>query len=508
MSIPTVNETTILSSTEPREASFIEGASDTISAISNSVFSFISSASSKVVNATTSLASLPSQTATYIYYTLYPPIDTLLSKTDHSKGLNDLQLYQAINSFLDETFLTIPEISEKTKKASKQFLKKRIYQILNASSQRSQKKLILSNVLNDWQDNLQIIQRRVSNDLISGDLNELGIDSSDEIDQFTPLGDESHNRGKVPFLITFESGKKVVYKPRSMHPEKLLVDSREGLLKEVGFGTYGIICKQDTALNNQSYGYAEYLEHDESSNTISTAEQLKQYAEKIVLLDRLCDMLDIADLHYLNIITKNSEPHIIDAEVFFRFPEQATLLLSEGVGPLHVFDASHGLVEQYKGFNTLHLSKELQEELSKHLPEGIIDDLEFGIPKIAFETLGIDIDQIRETCKVSETLSRQVEDVKKNLQSERSRCTILSTSTLNGLLLFLDPSEPETFSIAASSVLNKLEEDNYTLTPKAQSLVLEGLEQDHLHHDVPIFEADINHGLILYHGKVIAESNK
>jgi type 2 lantibiotic biosynthesis protein LanM len=119
---------------------------------------------------------------------------------------------------------------------------------------------------------------------------------------------DTHRGGRTVAIITFKSGKKVVYKPRpltiDMHFQNFLawVSDKSGL-----------DFKQMHILNRGHYGWVEFMTHESCSDT----EGVKNYYRRIGGYTAILYALEATDFHYENIVANGEHPVLIDLESFF-----------------------------------------------------------------------------------------------------------------------------------------------------------------------------------------------
>ncbi|MET4694892.1 glycosyltransferase [Endozoicomonas lisbonensis] len=138
----------------------------------------------------------------------------------------------------------------------------------------------------------------------------------------------SHHREYSVFLLTFDNGQKLVYKARDMRVDHALTDPDGQVVKQVNqwliqvqsqvqIGTHQLLCRQESVADRQvHYGYAEFLDYDESGLTLSTDEARNYYRQTGGLLAYVL-LLGVADLHQQNLISRNGMIYLIDPKTAF-----------------------------------------------------------------------------------------------------------------------------------------------------------------------------------------------
>lgn len=134
-----------------------------------------------------------------------------------------------------------------------------------------------------------------------------GIPESDSVtDIQAGLGDH-HMGGRSVTLVTFESGKKIIYKPRSVKPELKLYTLINSIAEESGMASPSI-----SVLSGDGYGWIEYVPNRDVSSNLD----IKQYYRQIGLLLFSLYVSNGSDCHFENIRGNGSMPVFIDGETF------------------------------------------------------------------------------------------------------------------------------------------------------------------------------------------------
>lgn len=200
---------------------------------------------------------------------------------------------------------------------------------------------IVSNFSNFLSQSLETIELDIETNGRFRDL--FDIPPHSPIQSLEMAGDETHNQGKVPLILTLEGGKRIVYKPRSLHAELALcgdlkscrdlpriAGERASLFSRLGLPTY-------TIYSTPNYGYAAFLEN--RGNTFTTREELLHYYLECGKIEQIAQMMGMSDLHEDNFITLLRHCNLIDCEVI-SLPTQnncfVTGFFSGGNSPLKV----------------------------------------------------------------------------------------------------------------------------------------------------------------------------
>ncbi len=150
----------------------------------------------------------------------------------------------------------------------------------------SVKESLIDRVCDHFSTFIMETKERVERDVSENRLIDFEIPPSTSMRAIYPLGEETHNKGKIPLLIRFDHGKSVIYKPRSMKPERLLCHVEGSVFQKAELGTYRVVCSAC-----DSYGYCELIENKEEENRISTRDELKEYMMRFCLMDSIARRL-------------------------------------------------------------------------------------------------------------------------------------------------------------------------------------------------------------------------
>lgn len=154
-------------------------------------------------------------------------------------------------------------------------------------------------------NNYVLLQERLVNDN-SLLVNEFGKQKGLEDLKCVDLsGSDSHRKGNSVFLIEFNDGKKVVYKPHGLKIEKVYQSFLEFVSKycKISFRQFLVIDRGD-------YGWEEYIINRPCNNK----NEIKNYYYRIGMLIFCNYILNVNDIHTENLIANGEYPVIVDAE--------------------------------------------------------------------------------------------------------------------------------------------------------------------------------------------------
>jgi type 2 lantibiotic biosynthesis protein LanM len=117
---------------------------------------------------------------------------------------------------------------------------------------------------------------------------------------------DPHRHGRTVFLLTFNSGDKLVYKPRNMSVDCAFSD----LLAWVNACGISPTLKVSRVLNRAMYGWMEYI----PSLPCQSQQEVVHYYQRVGMLLCLLYLLDGVDIHEENLIACGDMPVIIDLE--------------------------------------------------------------------------------------------------------------------------------------------------------------------------------------------------
>ncbi|MEM7186885.1 MAG: type 2 lanthipeptide synthetase LanM, partial [Bacteroidota bacterium] len=120
---------------------------------------------------------------------------------------------------------------------------------------------------------------------------------------------DKHNGGFTTVVLEFDSGKKIVYKPKSLGTDRIVkevaqwINSRSDLLE---LRTVAVIDKGD-------YGWQEFIEHEGCNDKAAMSEFYQRAGYWLALVY----MFEGYDYHHENMIAHGAYPYLIDTETIF-----------------------------------------------------------------------------------------------------------------------------------------------------------------------------------------------
>jgi type 2 lantibiotic biosynthesis protein LanM len=117
---------------------------------------------------------------------------------------------------------------------------------------------------------------------------------------------DSHKRGRTVAILTFDTGLKLVYKPKGTGLEVAFGD----LLKWCDRQGLDLALKSPAGLNCSTHGWAEYIE----TLSCNTEDEIRRFYQRSGMLMCLIHTLKGKDCHYENLIANGEYPVLIDME--------------------------------------------------------------------------------------------------------------------------------------------------------------------------------------------------
>jgi type 2 lantibiotic biosynthesis protein LanM len=121
-----------------------------------------------------------------------------------------------------------------------------------------------------------------------------------------PLLSDLHNGGRSVCGLTFESGGRIVYKPKDVSLE----ERWNGLLDWINAESGTTQLRTFSVLARDGYGWAEYVE----ARPCTSVAETRAFSRRAGMLLFLAYLLDATDLHYENIVRCGEHPVLIDLE--------------------------------------------------------------------------------------------------------------------------------------------------------------------------------------------------
>lgn len=326
-------------------------------------------------------------------------------------------------------------------------------------------------------------------------------------------GSDYHNDGQSVSLIETDTGRKAVYKPRSLSPDQNLESGNNSIFDDLnqnpfnaGLNTTNFLGRTDAARNNEEYGYMQFLT---KANELSHAEAQNYYLKmgKLVVATKL---LGVTDLHNENILTgTNGEPYIIDAETSF-LPD---IMLSQAWGSTGIKDSLDTFTKNGSlTVNNFYTTPELQEW---QLNNAGTPDAGFITQKRTASIAGggayranfiAGIDHVLNFVNANQNavitaLQQRVQQV------HNVRIVPLDTTEFTGALnsYTTTPNRENVLNVITADIRNSLTQKQYVPLGTFNAAVKAGLKIDFENTDLPLFQYEPSINRILYKGIAVAQ---
>jgi type 2 lantibiotic biosynthesis protein LanM len=168
-------------------------------------------------------------------------------------------------------------------------------------------------------------------------LNRLCADWAEIVETFSPGRDlgrltevaadagDTHREGRSVSILVFESGLRLVYKPRSLSVDVHFKELLEWLNERGDHPPFRPV----RVVNRDGYGWAEFIKAEECSS----ADELRLFYRRQGGLLALLYALQATDFHLENLIAAGAHPVLIDLESLFHPRMKQTLAQRQGLAP-------------------------------------------------------------------------------------------------------------------------------------------------------------------------------
>ena len=161
---------------------------------------------------------------------------------------------------------------------------------------------LVTTVTTQFQDVTTTLFDRIDADR-EGLCERFGVDGA--VESVTPLANDTHQGGAVPFRVEFETGT-VVYKPRSTAVGETLY----AVLDRVGEQSGCPRVQTPTVWSRDGYGWVSH--HEAAPATDEAA--IRRYYRRAGCLVAVGHLLGLTDCHHENVLSEGEHPVVVDAE--------------------------------------------------------------------------------------------------------------------------------------------------------------------------------------------------
>ncbi|MCG8923420.1 type 2 lanthipeptide synthetase LanM family protein [Lentzea sp. CC55] len=119
---------------------------------------------------------------------------------------------------------------------------------------------------------------------------------------------DAHQQGRTVAVLTFDRGRKLVYRPRPIGLHVRFTQQLDWLSQRTG-----ITFRAPRLLARDGYGWIEHVEHEPCADVAGVAEFYRRLGALLALLYAV----DGTDMHYENLIACGDQPVLVDVETLF-----------------------------------------------------------------------------------------------------------------------------------------------------------------------------------------------
>jgi type 2 lantibiotic biosynthesis protein LanM len=158
---------------------------------------------------------------------------------------------------------------------------------------------------------------------------------------FTAGQGDYHRGGRSVAILTFSSGLRIVYKPRSLAADLHF----QHLLRWVAARQPGFDPRMIRVVDRATYGWVEFVE----AAPCERPEQMQRFYRRQGSLLALAYVLEAADLHHENLLAAGDQPVLIDLEALFHRPADAQAFAAVNHAADHASVLDTGLLPAFVG---------------------------------------------------------------------------------------------------------------------------------------------------------------
>lgn len=145
--------------------------------------------------------------------------------------------------------------------------------------------------------------------------------------ELEPLADDTHGDGRAVVAVTFESGVRIVYKPRPIEAMVVFYGVLDRLDPHLDAPSF----EAPTWLQREEYGYVEWVEY----RGVTEEAAAERYYRRAGVLVCLAYAFEFEDCHFENLITSGEQPLLVDAETFLApYTDPSTREIHDRIAPV------------------------------------------------------------------------------------------------------------------------------------------------------------------------------
>ena len=124
-----------------------------------------------------------------------------------------------------------------------------------------------------------------------------------------PLADDTHGDGRAVAKLSFDSGTRLVYKPRSVAAGERFYELLTDLDDHLSVPSF----EAPTYLDRGSYGWMEWVPDEDCTDEAA----VERYYERAGALVAVAYLTEFTDCHHENLVAAGDQPTLVDAETVF-----------------------------------------------------------------------------------------------------------------------------------------------------------------------------------------------
>jgi len=169
---------------------------------------------------------------------------------------------------------------------------------------------LIATLVRQWIDSTAQLINRLTADLSQIQNNLLGGDLPSRVLSIQGGLSDAHNLGYSVKILTFDSGAKVVYKPRDLRLDSVMFS----FIAHLNSLAPPVQLRASRIIASDGYGWMEFIEH----NSCNSNEEFKLFYERSGAWLMIFHLFAGGDMHFENIIASGADPVPIDLEMILQ----------------------------------------------------------------------------------------------------------------------------------------------------------------------------------------------
>lgn len=303
------------------------------------------------------------------------------------------------------------------------------------------------------------------------------------------LNSETHNKGKVPIIISFDNYKKIVYKSVNLKLTSLFNFLIDLIFEKNSW--FFVKCVKNISFEN-NYGFMEFIDNN---NVVDNIKDVEEFYKKLGIIIAIAYCFNITDIHKENLIVNNSFPVMIDLEaMLYRFSNELKTNDVRNTGMIGIRNSSslQGRVESFitepheffNEFNKNHINYQKKIDMRSHriyFGNTLIEPTDY--------TENI-IDGFQYAYKLIENKKRNIIiNLEKYLMNNKVKIRQINryTNYYNLMLLWVIQPSFDTYASLTSKLKERLMKDECAYKNVNFDILVNAEMSDLLNGDVPFF---------------------